>query len=52
MRKRTIILLILVILFILSLLPVLPDPFHREGNICFWRWVWREIYELIYGEVG
>jgi len=52
MRRRTMILLALLILIPLSLLPILPDPFHREGNVSLWVWIYRELYELIYGEVG
>jgi len=34
----------------LSVLPMLDDPFHKEEKVCFWTWLYRECYELLYGE--
>lgn len=45
-------LLIFVTILILSLLPIFTDPYHVGPNVSFWIWMGREIYELIYGEVG
>ena len=30
---------------------VFPDPYHQEGNVSFFTWCYREIYEVINGEV-
>ena len=34
----------------ISLLPLLDDPFHREGKVCFWTWLYRELDEELHGE--
>ena len=29
-----------------------PDPFHQEDNVSFFDWVYRELYEIINGEIN
>lgn len=36
---------------IASFIPGWPDPYKHEGNVNFWVWAYREIDELIHGEV-
>jgi len=40
------------LLGILSMMPILPDPYHRDKQVCFWVWLYRELDEYIYGEKG
>lgn len=37
-------------LLVASWLPIFPDPFYHQDKICFWEWLRREIYEVLYGE--
>jgi len=37
---------------IILTLRLFPDPYHRQRNVNFWTWAYREIDELIYGEKG
>lgn len=50
--KRKVIIIGFIILGALSLLNIFPDPYHREGNVNFWVWLYREVDELIFGEKG
>uniref|UniRef100_A0A6M3LIY4 Uncharacterized protein n=1 Tax=viral metagenome TaxID=1070528 RepID=A0A6M3LIY4_9ZZZZ len=36
--------------FVLSIIPFLDDPFHQEGKVCFWTWLYREGFEVLNGE--
>lgn len=41
---------ILGVLYALSFLPVFPDPYTHKEPVCFWVWLWKEIYEVYHGE--
>ena len=46
-------LIVIVILIGLSLAPFFTDLFHqKDTKVCFWEWVGKEVYELIFGEIS
>jgi len=54
LKERKISLIILTVLLILSFIPLLFDPFEvppKKTKVNFWVWLYREVYELIRGEV-
>lgn len=49
-HKLSLIAVVLVIVFGLYFAEVFPDPYHQEGNVNIYTWIYREIDELLHGE--
>jgi len=53
MKKWQILLLVLVIVGSgLWFVNVFPDPYHKEGAVNIYTWLYREIDKLLHGEKG
>jgi len=52
MKKRYWLLFAILVIVVLgiSLYPYFPDPYHEEGNVNVWVWLYRELNELVHGE--
>lgn len=48
--NQSLILTVILALLVISVMPLLDDPFHKEGKVCFWTWIYREGYEILNGE--
>lgn len=51
-KKHLIIIALAAFLVIGAFVSVFPDPYHEKETVTFFEWAYREIHELIYGEVG
>jgi len=49
-KWKLILIAIAIALLVGSFAPVFDDPYHKEGKVNFWLWLWREIDELVHGE--
>jgi len=50
-KLKAIILVAAVVLLGASFIPMWDDPYHeKEEPVIFWEWLYKEVWELIYGK--
>jgi len=49
-KKWLVVTVVVVFAFCLHWVKLFPDPYHEEGNVDFWTWLYRELQELLHGE--
>ena len=49
-KKHLIIIGIIAFFLGATFVSVFPDPWHEKASVTLFEWVYREVWELIYGE--